>query len=101
MGVSQLWIKTKTLRHYYQFDILKIAYQILKKENNVYTRAMSCLAISRKINRSIFFAESEKMYRNLVESVRNGIYMADANDTLFFVNQSFVEILGYQSKDEL
>lgn len=57
------------------------------------------IAKDKQIN--LLFAESEKMYRNLVESVRNGIYMADANDTLFFVNQSFVDILGYQSKDEL
>jgi diguanylate cyclase (GGDEF)-like protein/PAS domain S-box-containing protein len=57
------------------------------------------IAKDKQIN--LLFSESEKMYRNLVESVRNGIYMADVNDTLFFVNQSFVDILGYQSKDEL
>ncbi len=57
------------------------------------------IAKDKQIN--LLFAASEKMYRNLVESVRNGIYMADVNDTLFFVNQSFLEILGYQNKDEL
>lgn len=57
------------------------------------------IAKDKQIN--LLFAESEKMYRNLVESVSNGIYMADANDTLFFVNQSFVDILGYKNKEEL
>ncbi|MCC6759099.1 MAG: diguanylate cyclase [Candidatus Omnitrophica bacterium] len=59
----------------------------------------SYIAKDKEIN--LLFAESEKMYRNLVESVRNGIYMADANDILFFVNQSFVEILGYQNKEQV
>ncbi|MCB9770963.1 MAG: diguanylate cyclase [Candidatus Omnitrophica bacterium] len=57
------------------------------------------IAKDKQIN--LLFADSEKMYRNLIESVRNGIYMADVNDILFFVNQSFVEILGYQNKEEL
>jgi len=59
----------------------------------------SYIAKDKEIN--LLFAESEKMYRNLVESVRNGIYMADANDILFFVNQSFVEMLGFQNKDQV
>jgi diguanylate cyclase (GGDEF)-like protein/PAS domain S-box-containing protein len=57
------------------------------------------IAKDKEIN--LLFAESEKMYRNLVESVRNGIYMADANDILFFVNQSFVEMLGFQNKEQI
>jgi diguanylate cyclase (GGDEF)-like protein/PAS domain S-box-containing protein len=57
------------------------------------------IAKDKEIN--LLFAESEKMYRRLVESIRNGIYMADANDTLFFVNQSLVELLGYIHRDEL
>ena len=57
------------------------------------------IAKDKEIN--LLFADSEKMYRNLVESVRNGIYMADINDILFFVNQSFVDMLGYQNKEQV
>jgi diguanylate cyclase (GGDEF)-like protein/PAS domain S-box-containing protein len=57
------------------------------------------IAKDKEIN--LLFAESERMYRKLVESVRNGIYMADARDNLFFVNQSFVSLLGYNMKDDV
>ena len=57
------------------------------------------LAKDKEIN--LLFAESEKMYRKLVESVKNGIYMADMKGNLFFVNQAFVEILRYNNKDEM
>ena len=56
-------------------------------------------AKDKEIN--LLFAESEKMYRKLVESIKNGIYMADVKGNLFFVNQAFVDILGYNSKEEM
>ena len=42
-----------------------------------------------------------EMYRRLVESVHAGIYVADAQGRLVYVNSAFVNIFGYQSKDEL
>lgn len=41
------------------------------------------------------------IYRRLVENLHAGIYVADAPGNLVYVNQSFVNILGYQSKDEV
>ncbi len=41
------------------------------------------------------------MYRRLVENLHAGIYVADAKGNLIYVNQSFVNILGYAGKDEV
>lgn len=57
--------------------------------------------IAKEPEINLLFAQSERMFRSLIESVKNGIYMADAKDNLFFVNQSFVEMFGYTSKDEV
>ena len=46
-------------------------------------------------------ADSEKMYRHLIETVRSGIYIVDARGNLFYVNHAFVEILGYNTKQEV
>ncbi len=50
---------------------------------------------------NLLFADSQKMFRSLVESVRSGIYMADKKDNLFYVNSAFVEIMGYVHKGEV
>ncbi len=39
--------------------------------------------------------ESEQRYRAVVETSLNGICMADLNENLLFVNNSFAEMLGY------
>jgi PAS domain S-box-containing protein len=44
--------------------------------------------------------ESEEKYRNLVETVNEGICIADPAENLTFVNKAFAEILGY-TVDEL
>lgn len=41
------------------------------------------------------------MYRRLVESVHSGIYAADARGNIIYANQAFVNILGYESKDQI
>ena len=46
-------------------------------------------------------SESEKMYRSLVETVKSGIFMADANGNLFYVNNTFAQIFGFQTKQEV
>src|SRR3989338_9831370 len=46
-------------------------------------------------------SQSEQMYHNLVENLRTGIYMTDVKGDLFFANQAFVEILGYDRKEEI
>ena len=57
------------------------------------------LAKDKEIN--LLFAESETMYRKLVESAKHGIYMADVKGNLFYVNRAFVEIFHYNSKEEM
>jgi len=59
----------------------------------------SYIAKDKEIN--LLFAESERMYRNLIESTQCGIYMADKRDFLFYINQEMVNILGYTNKAEL
>lgn len=44
---------------------------------------------------------SPDIYRRLVEGVQAGIYVADAQGNIVYVNQAFVRILGYQSKEEV
>ena len=45
--------------------------------------------------------ESEKMYRKLVETVKSGIFMSDVNGNLFYVNNTFVQLFGYKTKQEV
>lgn len=45
-------------------------------------------------------SESQKVFQNLIESVKSGVFMTDANGLLIFVNQAFVDILGFSSKEE-
>jgi len=47
------------------------------------------------------YPESQEMFRRLVEAVRVGIYMADVDGKLTYVNHAFVDILGYDIKDEV
>ncbi len=60
---------------------------------------MSYFANNKEIN--LLHPEAQKIFRNLIESVKAGIYMADSKGKLFFVNQTFVDILGYNNKQEV
>ncbi|MDZ7316816.1 MAG: PAS domain S-box protein [candidate division KSB1 bacterium] len=46
-------------------------------------------------------AESEKKYRNLVESLLDGVYKSTPDGRFIDVNQAMVKMLGYESKEEL
>jgi len=46
-------------------------------------------------------SESHDLYRQLIENVKSGIYISDEKGDLVFVNQAFVNILGYSNKTEL
>lgn len=50
---------------------------------------------------SLLFADASRLFRDLIESVQCGIYMADMDGKLFFVNAAFVHILGYDHRNEL
>lgn len=60
---------------------------------------MGYIAKDKEIN--LLFAESERMYHRLIENLRLGVYMADAQGNLFYVNSAFAQILGYPGRDEL
>lgn len=44
---------------------------------------------------------SEKLYRNLVEKILDGVYKSSHEGRFIEVNQAMVSILGYDSKEEL
>ncbi|MCB9719688.1 MAG: diguanylate cyclase [Candidatus Omnitrophica bacterium] len=43
---------------------------------------------------------SDRMYRGLIENVRSGIYVADADGKLIYANNTFAQLLGYRTKPE-
>ncbi|MFH1359964.1 MAG: diguanylate cyclase [Candidatus Omnitrophota bacterium] len=45
--------------------------------------------------------EAERPFQNLLESLKSGVYMADVLGNLIFINQAYVEIMGYKSKKEV
>ena len=53
---------------------------------------------SRKIERDI--RESEEKYRNLIETMNEGLLQVDNNDKIVFVNRRFCEMIG-STQDEL
>lgn len=54
------------------------------------------LALKRNIRQ---LEESEEKYRGLIDSMRDGIFQADLDGTIGFVNPSAAEILGFESPD--
>lgn len=50
---------------------------------------------------SLLFLESNKMFRQLIEESRAGVYIADEQGNLMYVNSAFVMILGYSRKEDL
>lgn len=50
---------------------------------------------------SLFLQESGKMLRQLIEESRTGVYIADEQGNLVYVNQAFVHILGYMDRNEV
>jgi len=60
---------------------------------------MGYIAPEKEIN--LLHPESQRMYRRLVEELRMGVYMADSQGNLFYVNDAFVWIFGYQNREEM
>ncbi|NUM55390.1 MAG: response regulator [Candidatus Hydrogenedentes bacterium] len=55
------------------------------------------LALKRNIRQ---LEESEEKYRGLVDSMRDGIFQADLDGVIGFVNPAAAEILGFESQDD-
>jgi len=45
--------------------------------------------------------DSEKIFHKLIEEIQSGVYMADEKGDLIFANQAFVNILGYDSREQV
>ncbi len=56
--------------------------------------------ISNQKKFEINFKKSEEKYRNLFERVQQGLYISTKEGQLFDCNTAFLEILGYESKEE-
>lgn len=57
--------------------------------------------ISTRREFNVLNPESEKMYRSLVETVKSGIFMSDINGGLFYVNNTFAQIFGFRTKQDV
>ena len=64
-----------------------------------YKPAPKVIAKEQEIN--LTYSESGNLHRRLIETVRSGIFLGDAQGKLTYVNHAFAEMLGYGTKDEL
>jgi len=53
----------------------------------------------KKLN--LLNTESEKLYRNIIESIKTGIYISDVNGFLSYANHTFAKIFGYNTKSDV
>ncbi len=60
---------------------------------------MPFLTKNKEMN--LFFIDTSRIFRNLVETVQSGIFIVDNRGFLVFVNAKFVEMLCYQNKGEM
>lgn len=56
------------------------------------------LALRQYINR---LEESEEKYRHLINAMRDGIYQTDIDGKIMLANPAAVEVLGYESEEQL
>ncbi len=60
------------------------------------------IKLSRKNKEfNLLHSESERMYRRMVETVSNGLFLADAKGVLSYVNFAFAQIMGFCSKTDM
>lgn len=55
------------------------------------------IAKEQEIN--LTYSESRDLHRRLIETVRSAIFLAEVHNKLTYVNQAFVAMLGYNTKD--
>jgi PAS domain S-box-containing protein len=68
--------------------------------NSVPARIISLIDVTKTVESQEALKEEETKYQTLVESVSEGIVLADNDDVIKFVNKRYCEMLGY-SKEEL
>lgn len=47
------------------------------------------------------YDDPEKLFRRLIEDIKEGVYIANAHGQLIYVNDTFVNILGFMNKTQL
>ena len=65
------------------------------------TRSKAVSRDAERRTRNGTFSGEVSVLRTLVEELKMGVYMADARGNLLYINNAFVNILGYQNKDEI
>ena len=50
---------------------------------------------------SLLFLETDKVFRQFIEENRAGVYIADDQGNLIYINSAFIAILGYSHKEDL
>jgi len=73
---------------------------VFDDSGEVVRMAILSLDVTEEVDMRKMVEESEEKYRNLFESSFDGIVYADSSGTILDCNQSFAEMLGYDS-DEL
>ena len=68
--------------------------------NNIPARIISLIDVTETVESREALKEEEIKYQTLVESVSEGIVLADNDDVIKFVNERYCEMLGY-TKEEL
>jgi len=62
-------------------------------------KKLTYIAKEKAIN--LTYVESQQMFRRMVEKGRSGVFMADVEGSVFYVNHAFAQLLGYGSKDDI
>jgi len=73
--------------------------QAIEPEAIQATNTTKDLSILEKVEAELY--ESEKLYRNLVERLPDGVYKSTHEGKFVEVNDAMVKMLGYDSKEEL
>jgi len=57
--------------------------------------------LTKNKDMNLFFVDTARIFRNLVETVQSGIFIVDHRGFLVFVNAKLVDMLAYQNKGEM
>ena len=85
----------------HQVCLLTNACPVIDKEGRLTGFRGADKDISQRMQKEIELQQSEEKYRYLVENIMDGVYRSTHEGKFVDVNQAMVNILGYESKEEL